>query len=35
MAGWGLMRGAFDLGTQVNRSVEREAHARAAAGLAG
>jgi len=26
MAGWGLMDGAFDVPTQINRKVEREAH---------
>jgi ABC-type nitrate/sulfonate/bicarbonate transport system substrate-binding protein len=33
MAGWGLMEGGFDPTAQINRSVEQEAHARAAAGL--
>lgn len=35
MASWGLMSGAFDTATQINRSVERKAHELAAAGLAG
>ena len=35
MASWGLMSGAFDSTTQINRSVEQEAHALAAAGLVG
>jgi ABC-type nitrate/sulfonate/bicarbonate transport system substrate-binding protein len=35
MAGWGVLDGPFDVTTQINRSVEREAHALAAAGLAG
>jgi ABC-type nitrate/sulfonate/bicarbonate transport system substrate-binding protein len=26
MAGWGLIEGAFDVTTQINRKVEREAH---------
>ena len=30
MAGWGLLEGDFDLASQINRSVEREAHERAA-----
>jgi NitT/TauT family transport system substrate-binding protein len=33
MASWGLLHGAFDMTTQINRSVEREAQARAAAVL--
>src|SRR3989454_5245576 len=35
MASWGLMPGAFDVAAQIDRSVEREAHARAGAGLSG
>jgi NitT/TauT family transport system substrate-binding protein len=35
MAGWGLLQGAFDVTTQINRKVEAEAHELAAAGLAG
>jgi NitT/TauT family transport system substrate-binding protein len=31
MASWGLIAGAFDVTTQINRSVEREAHELAAA----
>jgi ABC-type nitrate/sulfonate/bicarbonate transport system substrate-binding protein len=34
MASWGVLSGSFDAGAQINREVEREAHARAAAGLA-
>jgi hypothetical protein len=26
MASWGLIEGAFDVTTQINRKVEREAH---------
>jgi len=29
MSSWGLLEGAFDVGTQINRRVEREAHAHA------
>ena len=29
MASWGLLEGNFDVGTQINRRVEREAHAHA------
>jgi hypothetical protein len=32
MAGWGFVDGAFDVDTQVNRNVERRAHAAAAGG---
>jgi ABC-type nitrate/sulfonate/bicarbonate transport system substrate-binding protein len=32
MAGWGILDGAFDPNTQINREVEREAHARAGIG---
>ncbi len=32
MASWGLLEGAFDLGAQVNRGIERQAHQLAAAG---
>jgi len=32
MAGWGFVDGAFDVDTQVNRKVERRAHAAAAGG---
>jgi ABC-type nitrate/sulfonate/bicarbonate transport system substrate-binding protein len=35
MASWGLMSGAFDATTQINRGVERKAHELAAAGLGG
>lgn len=35
MAGWGLIEGTFDVATQINRRVEREAHERAAAILTG
>ena len=35
MASWGLLDGAFDATTQINRSVERRAHELAAAGLRG
>ena len=35
MASWGLMAGAFDPSTQINRSVEQKAHQLAAATLAG
>jgi NitT/TauT family transport system substrate-binding protein len=35
MAGWGLLQGSFDVTTQINRRVEREAHERAAAVLTG
>jgi hypothetical protein len=31
MASWGLIAGAFDVTTQINRTVEREAHELAAA----
>ncbi|HKC09531.1 MAG TPA: hypothetical protein VKJ67_21845, partial [Methylomirabilota bacterium] len=31
MASWGLIEGAFDVRTQINRNVEREAHELAAA----
>ena len=34
MASWGLMPGAFDATTQINRSVEQKAHDLATAGLA-
>ena len=33
MASWGVLRGPFDAATQINRAVEREAHALAAAAL--
>jgi hypothetical protein len=33
MAGWGLLQGPFDATTQINRSIEREAHERATAVL--
>jgi ABC-type nitrate/sulfonate/bicarbonate transport system substrate-binding protein len=32
MAGWGLLDGAFDASTQINCTIEQEAHERAAAG---
>jgi ABC-type nitrate/sulfonate/bicarbonate transport system substrate-binding protein len=32
MASWGVLHGAFDAGAQINREVEREAHALAADG---
>ena len=35
MASWGLLHGAFDAPAQINRDVEREAHARASLALAG
>jgi ABC-type nitrate/sulfonate/bicarbonate transport system substrate-binding protein len=35
MASWGLIEGAFDVTTQINRNVEREAHELAAAVRAG
>jgi NitT/TauT family transport system substrate-binding protein len=35
MASWGLISGAFEPATQINRRVEHEAHELAAAGLAG
>ena len=35
MAGWGLINGAFDVTTQINRMVEREAHELAASSIAG
>jgi len=35
MASWGLMSGTFEPTTQINRSVEQEAHELAAASLAG
>jgi hypothetical protein len=35
MASWGLMSGAFDTATQINRSVEQRAPELAAVGLAG
>ena len=31
MASWGVLEGAFDIATQINQTVEREAHQRAAA----
>jgi ABC-type nitrate/sulfonate/bicarbonate transport system substrate-binding protein len=31
MASWGLLEGTFDVGAQINRRVEREAHEQAAA----
>jgi ABC-type nitrate/sulfonate/bicarbonate transport system substrate-binding protein len=34
MASWGVLNGTFDPRTQINKEVEREAHARAAVGLA-
>ena len=33
MASWGVLEGAFDPRAQINTTVEREAHARAAVGL--
>jgi ABC-type nitrate/sulfonate/bicarbonate transport system substrate-binding protein len=30
MSGWGLLEGAFDVGAQINRRLEREAHEQAA-----
>jgi ABC-type nitrate/sulfonate/bicarbonate transport system substrate-binding protein len=33
MASWGVLQGPFDVTAQINRTVEREAHALAAAGL--
>jgi ABC-type nitrate/sulfonate/bicarbonate transport system substrate-binding protein len=35
MASWGLLQGPFDVGSQINRRLEREAHELAAAGRAG
>ena len=35
MASWGLIEGAFDVTTQINRKVEREAHELATAVRAG
>jgi hypothetical protein len=35
MASWGLIAGTFDMTTQINRTVEREAHEVAAAIRAG
>ena len=35
MASWGLIDGAFDVTAQIDRSLEREAHALAAAVRAG
>lgn len=35
MASWGVLQGTFDVATQINRRIEREAHELAAAGLAG
>jgi hypothetical protein len=35
MAAWGLIEGAFDVTTQINRKVEREAHELATAVRAG
>ena len=35
MASWGLINGTFDVSTQINRNVEREAHELAAAVRAG
>jgi len=35
MAGRGLINGAFDVATQINRKVEREAHALAASSIVG
>lgn len=34
MASWGLIHGTFDAAAQINKDVEREAHARAATALA-
>jgi hypothetical protein len=34
-ASWGLIEGAFDVATQINRKVEREAHELATAVRAG
>ena len=34
MASWGVLDGAFDPRAPINKAVEREAHARAAVGLA-
>ena len=34
MASWGLLQGPFDVAAQINRTVEREAHERAAHDLA-
>ena len=31
VASWGLLEGTFDVGAQINRQVEREAHEHAAA----
>jgi ABC-type nitrate/sulfonate/bicarbonate transport system substrate-binding protein len=33
MAGWGLLQGEFDAGTQINRALAHEAHERAAVAL--
>ena len=33
MASWGLIGGTFDVTTQINRKVEREAHELASAAL--
>jgi ABC-type nitrate/sulfonate/bicarbonate transport system substrate-binding protein len=33
MASWGVLKGAFDASAQINREVERQAHALAAAGV--
>jgi hypothetical protein len=35
MASWGVLQGPFDPRAQINKAVEREAHARAGVGLAG
>jgi len=35
MASWGLLHGAFDVSTQINRSAERQAHERAGLALVG
>jgi ABC-type nitrate/sulfonate/bicarbonate transport system substrate-binding protein len=35
MASWGLLQGPFDVGSQINRRLEREAHELAAAVRAG
>jgi hypothetical protein len=33
MASWGVLEGPFDPRTQINQTVEREAHSRATVGL--
>ena len=35
MASWGVLEGPFDVSTQINQRLQGEAHARAAAGVAG